>query len=206
MLLKDKLKSRKLILASHSPRRRQILADSGLPFALAEPYEVDEVWPAAMPAEEVAEYLASLKSSMYPWPLVGGDILLTADTIVVCGGKVLGKPRGRRDAVEMIKELSGRSHKVITGVVLRSADRRDEFSVESEVWFRALSDEEIGYYVDTYNPMDKAGAYGIQEWIGYVGVSRIEGSFYNVMGMPMQAISVNLEIFLVMNIFMKNEK
>ncbi len=196
MLLKDKLKDKRLILASGSPRRRQILSETGLPFTLADPYEVDEVWPADMPAEGVAAYLASLKSSMYPWPLAGGDILLTADTIVVCGGRVLGKPRGRRDAIDMIKELSGKSHKVITGVVLRSADRRDQFSVESEVWFRALSDEEIEYYVDTYNPMDKAGAYGIQEWIGYVGVSRIEGSFYNVMGMPMQAIYLHLDQFV----------
>ncbi len=196
MLLKDKLKDRKLILASHSPRRRGILTESGLPFTLADPYEVDEVWPAGLPAEEVAAYLASLKSSMYPCHLAGGDILLTADTIVVCCGEVLGKPHDRGEAVEMIKKLSGRSHKVITGVVLRSVERRDEFSVESEVWFRALSDGEIEYYVDTCNPMDKAGAYGIQEWIGYVGVSRIEGSFYNVMGMPMQAVYAHLDKFV----------
>ncbi len=206
MLLKNKLKDKNLILASHSPRRRDILTESGLPFTLADPYEVDEVWPADMPAEEVAGYLASLKSSMYPWPLIGGDILLTADTIVVCGGEVLGKPYDRDEAVLMIRQISGRSHKVITGVVLRSAERRDGFSVESEVWFRPLSDEEIEYYVDTYKPMDKAGAYGIQEWIGYVGVSRIEGSFYNVMGMPMQAIYVHLENFFEMNIEMKNEE
>lgn len=196
MLLKDKLKGYKLILASGSPRRRQILSETGLPFVTADPYEVDEVYPADMAVEKVAAYLASLKSSMYPWPLVGGDILLTADTVVVSGGKVLGKPHDREDAVGMIKELSGRSHKVITGVVLRSADKRDEFSAESEVWFRELSDEEIAYYVDNYRPMDKAGAYGIQEWIGYVGVSRIEGSFYNVMGMPMQAIYLHLDKFV----------
>jgi septum formation protein len=121
MLLKDKLKDRNLILASESPRRRQILADSGLPFVLAEPFEVDEVWPADLPAGRVAEYLAALKSDAYPVPLRSRDILLTADTTVVLDGKVLGKPSDRDDAVEMLHELSGRAHKVFTGVVLRSA-------------------------------------------------------------------------------------
>lgn len=196
MLLKDRLKERKLILASNSPRRREILSATGLPFMLADPYDVDEAYPEGLPAERVAGFLASLKSSMYPWPLIGGDILLTADTVVVVDGEVLGKPRDRADAIDMIKRMSGRDHEVITGVVLRSVDDKEAFSVCSRVWFRELSDEEIEYYVDTYRPMDKAGAYGIQEWIGYVGVSRIEGSFYNVMGMPMQAIYIRLEEFL----------
>jgi septum formation protein len=188
MLLKDKLAGRRLILASASPRRRQILADAGLPFTLAEPYEAREVWPAGMPAERVAEYLAALKSDAYPVPLAPGDILLTADTTVVLGEKVLGKPADRAEAVQMLAELSGRAHKVITGVALRTSGSRETFGAESTVWFRPLTAEEIAYYVDAFRPMDKAGAYAIQEWIGYVGIERIEGSFYNVMGLPIQMI------------------
>ncbi len=199
MLLKDKLAGRRLILASGSPRRRQILADSGLPFTLAGPYDVDEVWPGDLPAEKVAEYLAALKSDAYPVALAPRDILLTADTTVVLEERVLGKPAGRDDAVRMLRELSGRAHKVFTGVVLRSVDMRESFSAGSTVWFRPLADEEIGYYVDTFRPMDKAGAYGIQEWIGYVGIERIEGSFHNVMGMPIQMIYNHLNEWKIEN-------
>jgi septum formation protein len=196
MLLKDKLKDHNLILASASPRRRQILADAGLPFTLAEPYEVDEIYPAELPAERVAEYLAALKSDACPVPLGNKDILLTADTTVVLGDKVLGKPSGHAAAVGMLEELSGRAHKVFTGVVLRSAEKRVEFTAESTVWFRRLSPGEIEYYVGTHSPMDKAGAYAIQEWIGYVGIERIEGSFYNVMGLPIQMIYTKLNDML----------
>jgi septum formation protein len=205
MLLKDKLEGRRLILASGSPRRRQILADSGLPFVTAAPYETEEVWPEGMDAEKVAAYLAELKSEAFPEPLAVGDILLTADTTVVLEGQILGKPRDRDEAVRMLEQLSGREHKVITGVVLRcggsvgseerkggdgagTPENREVFSAESLVWFRELRLEEIDYYVDTFRPFDKAGAYGIQEWIGYVGCERIEGSFYNVMGLPIQII------------------
>ena len=196
MLLKDKLAKRNLILASASPRRRQILADSGLPFTLAEPYEVSEVWPAEMPADEVAEYLAVLKSDAYPTPLAPADILLTADTIVVLDGAILGKPHDRNEAMEMLGRLSGREHRVITGVALRSLEKCTVFSAVSSVRFRRLTPEEIEYYVDTFRPLDKAGAYGIQEWIGYVGIERIEGSFYNVMGLPMQIIYTELDRFI----------
>ena len=206
MLLKDKLNNKKLILASGSPRRREVLAATGLPFTLADPYEVEEEFPVGMDAEDVAGFLAALKSTSYPHELGADDILLTADTVVVAGGRVLGKPRDRDQAVEMIRLLSGRSHKVITGVVLRSAETIMAFDTLSKVWFRELSDEEMEYYVDTYRPMDKAGAYGIQEWIGYVGVSRIEGSFYNVMGMPMQAIYLRLDEFIQTEIEMKDDK
>ena len=192
MLLKDKLSGRRLILASASPRRRQILAEARLPFTLAEPYDVDEVWPEGLPAAEVAEYLAALKSDACPAPLKPGDILLTADTTVVLGEKVLGKPRDEAEAREMLTALSGRAHRVITGVVLRSGNRSVAFSAESEVHFRRLAAEEIDYYVRTFRPMDKAGAYAIQEWIGHVGIERIEGSFYNVMGLPIQMIYAKL--------------
>jgi len=182
-----------LILASASPRRRQLLAEAGLPFTVAEPYEVDEVWPAEVAAADVAEYLAALKSAAYPWPLAAGDIVLTADTTVVLGERVLGKPRDEGEAAEMLAALSGRAHTVITGVCLRGrADDGEEwrelFSARSEVRFRQLTPAEIDYYIDNYHPMDKAGAYAIQEWIGLVGIERIEGSFHNVMGLPIQMI------------------
>ena len=197
MLLKDKLKDRNLILASASPRRRQILEGAGLPFTLAASYEVDEIYPAGRPAGKVAEYLAALKSEAYPVPLAGGDILLTADTTVVLGERVLGKPADAREAVEMLTALSGRAHKVITGVTLRTTAYTETFAAESTVWFRRLSREEIEYYVENFRPMDKAGAYAIQEWIGHVGIERIEGSFYNVMGLPIQMIYNRLNELLL---------
>lgn len=196
MLLHDKLSSYRLILASQSPRRRQLLGDAGIKFELAPRFECDEVYPAELPAVEVAEYLSRLKSEAYPEPLGERDILLTADTVVVAGGEVLGKPADREDAIAIIKKLSGRKHEVVTGVTLRSADRIKSFSSRSEVYFRCLSQEEIEYYVDTYSPMDKAGAYGIQEWIGYVGIEGIEGSFYNVMGLPIQKVYCELGGFV----------
>lgn len=196
MLLHDKLKDYRLILASQSPRRRQLLGDAGIKFELAPRFECDEVYPAELPAVEVAEYLSRLKSEAYPEPLGERDILLTADTVVVAGGEVLGKPADREDAIAIIKKLSGRKHEVVTGVTLRSADRIKSFSSRSEVYFRCLSQEEIEYYVDIYSPMDKAGAYGIQEWIGYVGIEGIEGSFYNVMGLPIQKVYCELDGFV----------
>lgn len=196
MLLHDKLSSYRLILASQSPRRRQLLGDAGIKFELAPRFECDEVYPAELPAVEVAEYLSRLKSEAYPEPLGEGDILLTADTVVVAGDEVLGKPADREDAIAIIRKLSGRKHEVVTGVTLRSADRIKSFSSRSEVYFRCLSQEEIEYYVDTYSPMDKAGAYGIQEWIGYVGIEGIEGSFYNVMGLPIQKVYCELDGFV----------
>lgn len=196
MLLHDKLKSFRLILASQSPRRRQLLSDADIEYELAPRFECDEVFPENLPAAEVAEYLSRLKSEAYPAPLADGDILLTADTVVVAGGEVLGKPVDRADAIAIINKLSGREHEVITGVTLRSAVRTKSFSSRSVVRFRALSQEEIEYYVDTYSPMDKAGAYGIQEWIGYVGIEGIEGSFYNVMGLPIQRVYCELDSFI----------
>lgn len=196
MLLHDKLKSYRLILASQSPRRRQLLSDAGIEFTLADRFECDETFPQDMPAEDVAEYLSRLKSEAYPEPLAEGDILLTADTVVIADNRVLGKPSDRAEAIEMISLLSGCDHNVITGCTLRTATRQRSFSVRSKVHFRALDREEIEYYVDCYRPFDKAGAYGIQEWIGYVGIEGIEGSFYNVMGLPVQRLYSILKEFI----------
>ncbi len=196
MLLHDRLKDFRLILASQSPRRQQLLADAGLKYELAPRFECDEVFPDDMAADDVAGYLSRLKSEAYPAELGESDILLTADTVVVVDNDILGKPPSREEAIAMISSLSGRRHKVITGVTLRRKSAAKTFSVCSDVVFRALSAEEIAYYVDEYRPMDKAGAYGIQEWIGYVGIERIEGSFYNVMGLPVQRVYVELQEFL----------
>lgn len=196
MLLHEKLKDRRLILASNSPRRRQLLADAGVPFEVADKYPCEESYPADMPAEEVAGYIAALKSRAYPKPLDDNEILVTADTVVIVGDEVLGKPADRDDAISMLRKLSGRTHKVVTGVMFRTPSESKSFSVTTAVTFRALSDEELVYYVDTFRPFDKAGAYGIQEWIGYAAVERIEGSFYNVMGLPVQRLYIELDAFL----------
>ena len=196
MLLHDKLKSWRLILASQSPRRRQLLGEAGIDFQLAPRYECDEVYPPQLPAAEVAEYLSRLKSDAYPQSLAPNDILLTADTVVVVDNRILGKPANRDKAIAMIESLSGREHEVITGVTLRNTVKIVSFSSHSVVRFRHLSREEIEYYVDIYAPMDKAGAYGIQEWIGYVGIEGIEGSFFNVMGLPVQRLYCELEQFV----------
>ena len=195
MLLHEKLARYRLILASASPRRRQLMADAGLRFELADKYECDETYPPETPADKVAALLSALKSRSFPRPLTVGEILVTADTTVVIAGEVLGKPADRADAAGMLHRLSGRRHTVITGVTLRSATAERTFEASTSVHFRPLSDEEIAYYVDTFRPYDKAGAYGIQEWIGYAAVERIEGSFYNVMGLPVQKLYTELEKF-----------
>ena len=193
MLLQDRLKDYRLILASASPRRRELLASCDIDFELAEKFECEECYPADLGAEKVAEYLSQLKSNAYPHALGERDILLTADTVVILGNKILGKPHSEEEAVEMISSLAGATHKVVTGVTLRTVERTVSFSAESLVSFRALDAEEVAYYVEKYRPMDKAGAYGIQEWIGYIGIEGIEGSFYNVMGLPTQRLGTALK-------------
>lgn len=195
MLLGEILSGRRLILASASPRRRQLLAGLDVEFELAQPYSVEERWPEGLVPEQVPQYLSVLKSDGYPQELLPDDILLTADTVVITAGRILGKPAGEDDACRMLGMLSGRTHKVITGVTLRGPERRHTFSTESYVRFRRLDDEEIQYYVQRYRPFDKAGSYGIQEWIGYVGIESIEGSFYNVMGLPVQRLYCELKEF-----------
>ena len=193
MLLQDRLKDYRLILASASPRRRELLAACDLEFTLADKFECEECYPADLAADKVAEYLSQLKSNAYPHALGEKDILLTADTVVILGDKILGKPHSEEEAVEMISSLSGATHKVVTGVTLRTAKQTISFSAESLVSFRTLEAEEVSYYVEKYRPMDKAGAYGIQEWIGYIGIEGIEGSFYNVMGLPVQRLYATLK-------------
>ncbi len=196
MLLNEKLKNYRLLLASQSPRRRELLTGCGLPYELAPKYDCAERYPATLPAEEVPLYLSRLKSDAYPEPLAPNDILLTADTVVVCNGEVLGKPRDRADAVRMLRSLAGNVHAVVTGVTLRAPGRTHTFGARTDVRFRPLTEEEISWYIDTCSPYDKAGAYGIQEWIGYAAIERIEGSFYNVMGLPVQKVYVELDQFI----------
>lgn len=195
MLLHERLKPYRLILASQSPRRRELLAGSGLEFQLAERFECDESYPE-MPLTDVAEYLSRKKSDAYPVELAEADILLTADTVVIACGEILGKPHSRDEAITMLQKLSGATHEVATGVTLRTSTKSHSFTSVSKVRFRQLSREEIEYYVDNYRPMDKAGSYGIQEWIGYVGIEHIDGSFYNVMGLPIQRLYCELERFI----------
>lgn len=196
MLLHEKLAPYRLLLASQSPRRRELMSGCGLPYELAPKFDCEERYPAELAAEEVPGYLSRLKSEAYPAPLAAWDILLTADTVVVLDGEVLGKPRGRDEAVEMLGRLSARRHTVVSGVTFRTRERMHSFSARTSVWFRRLEREEIDYYVDTFRPFDKAGSYGIQEWIGYAAIERIEGSFYNVMGLPIQKLYVELDQFL----------
>lgn len=182
-----------IILASKSPRRRQLLRDAGFEFTLADSFEVEEIYPETLAAEEVAEFLSNLKADAYPVALKGNDVLITSDTVVVADGEVMGKPADYDDAFRMLSKLSGRMHKVITAVCIRTASQKLSFSDECDVFFDELSDEEIDFYLRHYKPYDKAGAYGIQEWIGYIGISRIEGSFFTVMGFPIHRVYQELK-------------
>lgn len=184
----ENLRDYELILASGSPRRRELLAMLDVEFRVDTSHSVDETVPDGMDASEVAPYLSRLKASAYP--LLAGEkkLVITADTVVLLDGEVLGKPVDEADARRMLARIQGRTQKVITGVTLRTPDSMTTFSAESEVEFAPLTDEEIAYYVSRYKPLDKAGAYGIQEWIGAAGIRRINGSFYNVMGLPVQRL------------------
>ncbi len=197
MLLHEKVEAEgwRLILASQSPRRRDLMRDCGLAFDAVK-YDVEEVYPAETPAEEVAEYLSKLKSDGYPLALEEREILITADTVVILGDRILGKPRDEAEARAMLSALSGAEHRVVTGVTLRSVVGSYSFSTVTRVRFGELSSDQIDYYVDRYRPLDKAGSYGIQEWIGYVGIESIDGSFYNVMGLPIQRLYSELSRFI----------
>ena len=184
-----------LILSSNSPRRKELLAGLDIPFEVRVIEDIDESYPDTLPTGEIAEYIAKKKAAVYE---VGNDeVLITADTIVVLDDQILGKPADAEEAKQMLRSLSGKTHHVITGVCLKSRDQQHHFSVISEVTFKALADEEISYYVETYKPFDKAGAYGIQEWIGYIGVTGLSGSYFNVMGLPVQRIYEELKRFNV---------
>jgi septum formation protein len=173
-----------LLLASQSPRRRALLKELGWKVKIVPPPNVDEIFPEELAAEQIPEYLSNLKAGAYPLPLANDEMLVTADTIVWINQKVLGKPSGYYETVEMLHQLSGHTHSVFTGVCLSYRGKRHTFSDETKVTFAALSDEEIEYYANHYKPFDKAGGYGVQEWIGFIGVERMEGSYFNVMGLP----------------------
>ena len=177
---------KKIILASNSPRRRELLAGLGFDFEVRVKNGIDESYPAGVPVQEVAEYISRKKARAYDIAL--DEMLLTADTVVVLGNTVLGKPKDTADATKMLHALSGNTHKVITGCCIKTAETEKHFSVTTDVTFRKLTDEEIDCYIMKYKPFDKAGAYGIQEWIGYIGVTSINGSYFNVMGLPVQRI------------------
>lgn len=176
----------KIILASNSPRRKELMKGLDVDFEVRVMPGISEEYPADLPVEQVAQYIACEKATAYI--LNPGELLVTADTVVVLGDEVLGKPADEAEARRMLHELSGQTHRVITGVALTTTQGQRAFHVTTEVTFRTLSDSEIDYYVDTYRPLDKAGAYGIQEWIGYIGVTSLRGSFFNVMGLPVQRI------------------
>jgi len=195
MMIVDRLKDYNIILASGSPRRRELLKDTGISFTVTQ-VECDEVYPVNLKNSAIAELLAEAKANSYNGELGVNDILITADTIVWCRGMVLGKPRDYNEAFAFLRRLSGCDHEVITGISLRSTQKRDLFSVVTHVTFRDLEDDEIDYYIRNFSPFDKAGAYGIQEWIGLTGITSISGSYYNVVGLPAGDLLDHLQRFI----------
>ena len=184
-----------IILASKSPRRQELLRGMGVEFSIMTK-ETDESFPAEMPLDEVPKYLSLQKSLAFTDDELPTDyLLITSDTVVICEGEILGKPKDKEDAERMLRLLSGKTHHVVTGVTVRSAQKTESFGVRSNVTFAELDEEEINYYIEHCKPYDKAGAYGIQEWIGYVGISGLEGSFYNVMGLPTRRLYQCLKSF-----------
>lgn len=190
----NNLQDYQLILASQSPRRHQMLKELGLDFKI-QTKDVEEIYPDYLKGEEIPVYLAKLKAEAFVLGLNEKELVITADTIVCVDDMVLGKPKDRADAVKMLRTLSGRSHQVISGVCLKSKEKEVTFSTTTHVHFKELSLEEIDYYIDNYKPFDKAGAYGIQEWIGFVGIDGIEGSYFNVVGLPIQRLYQELSAF-----------
>ena len=184
-----------IILGSNSPRRRELLAGLDLDFEVKVIPGLEEHYPTTLQPEEIPVFLAKQKAAAYIPTLPEKTLLITADTIVWNRNEVIGKPKNREEAIQMLQSLSGHEHHVVTGVCLTTTEKQKAFSVISAVKFATLTNEEIGYYVDKYQPFDKAGAYGIQEWIGYVGVENINGSFYNVMGLPVQRLYQELKKF-----------
>ena len=178
----------KVILASNSPRRKELLSGLGIAYEVKTLPGIDESYPEGLEGEDIPLYIAREKAAAYRDRMQEDELILTADTIVWLDGRVMGKPRDEAEARRMLRSLSGRAHKVITGVCLTTKEFQKAFSTVTEVVFAELTDEEIDYYVTNYHPLDKAGAYGIQEWIGYVGVQHIEGSYFNVMGLPVQRL------------------
>ncbi len=190
-----KLTDYRIILASNSPRRKELLSGIGVKYEFRMLPDIDESYPETVSADEVAGYLAEKKASAYLPELNDDELLITADTVVLLDSIVIGKPSDEVDAIRMLQLLSGKTHKVITGVCLTSKKKQVVFSDTAYVTFGELSREEISYYVSNYKPYDKAGAYGVQEWIGYVAVEKIEGSYFNVMGLPIFKVYKELKQF-----------
>ena len=188
------LKGKRVILGSNSPRRRELLAGLNIDFEVDPRNDFDERFSPDTPYDEVPRLMSVGKSHGFHRPLVSGEILITADTMVILPptedrpGEILGKPKDREDAIRMLRDLSSRKHHVTTAVTLRTTEKEETFSTTTDVWFKDLTDEEITYYVNNFKPFDKAGAYAIQEWIGYAGITRIEGSYFNVVGFPVQRV------------------
>ncbi|MDR2622873.1 MAG: Maf-like protein [Dysgonamonadaceae bacterium] len=185
----------RIILASNSPRRKELMSGLDIPFEIKILPDIEESYPGTLQKEEIPLYLAKLKADAYKTLMRDDTLLITADTIVWLDGKVYGKPESEAEAKSMLQALSGRTHEVFTGVCLTSKQKQKSFFAVSKVGFAVLSEEEIDYYISKYKPFDKAGAYGVQEWIGYVGVEHLEGSFYNVMGLPVRMLYRALEDF-----------
>lgn len=193
--MNNNLKGYKIILASNSPRRKELLAGLDIDFTVKVLPGISESYPEGTPVTDIPRYIAKEKADAYQSVMRPMELVITADTVVVVGDSVLGKPADEDEARHMLNMLSGKTHQVITGVCLTTTEKQRCFAVTTNVTFRELAQEEIDYYVKTYQPTDKAGAYGIQEWIGYVGVTRLEGSYFNVMGLPVQKIYDELKQF-----------
>ena len=190
------LESAHIILASGSPRRRELLKGLDLDFEVDTGNTFEEKYDPSTPFDEVPLLMSEGKSAGFHRELLPGEVLITADTMVILPGKeILGKPRDRQDAMRMLRDLSGREHHVVTAVTIRDLNHKKSLKATTKVWFKELSDDEITYYVDTYKPFDKAGAYAIQEWIGHIGITRIEGSYFNVVGFPVQRFYEALKRF-----------
>ena len=183
----------KIVLASNSPRRRELLSGLNLEYTVRVLPDIDESYPDTLKGEEIPMYISREKAEAYRNSMAEDELIITADTVVCINEKVLGKPQTQEEAKEMLRELSGKTHRVITGVCLMTRDLQRTFSATTQVTFDVLTEDEIEFYVEKFRPLDKAGAYGVQEWIGFVGVSRLEGSYFNVMGLPVQRLYQELK-------------
>ena len=190
-----KITDYKVLLASNSPRRKELLQGIDIDFEIKVLPDIDESYPASLPVEEVAEFIAKKKAGSYTNNLKEDELLITADTVVIFDGAIFGKPNNKDEAKEMLTALSGKTHRVISGVCLATLKKQISFSATSEVLFSELTSQEIEYYIDRYSPFDKAGSYGIQEWIGYIGVEHLSGSYFNIMGLPIQRLYRELKNF-----------
>ena len=194
-MMLENLSKYRIILASNSPRRKELLEGLGLSFQVRVLKGIDESYPENLSGEEIALYISRKKAEAYRRTQAEDELIITADTIVYVDGEVLGKPQDKEDAARMFRLMSGRTHQVITGVCVQTKEKTVQFASTTDVTFAQLTEEEIGHYIDCFHPFDKAGAYGIQEWIGYIGITGIKGSYYNVVGLPVQRLYTVLKQF-----------